>query len=229
MAKITIEGSIVDNMIDCTTLEQHPSREGGKLHEKDKKLIEALKDHPCLGSTSHSEYKEKLKKVSASKALASRFGLPMEELKKVLHSMQMSMIQEIQWSQENKGYVSKWKFLKSMEYLKPEILKGLQNQTKEWTEEETEMLIDFYRGNEFLWNHHVSCYKDRGKRPMGMTKLQEILNNCMVEEIKCQWHSLGTIFEREYKQSTLQHGNIFKAFNLYSIAMIWMNLSAQKG
>ena len=64
-------------MIDCTTLEQRPSIEsaetvsreaeedtgdfeGRKLREKDKKkLIEALKDHPCLWSTSHSEYKDK--------------------------------------------------------------------------------------------------------------------------------------------------------------------------
>ena len=218
MAEITIEENIEDNMIDCTTLEQRPSIEsaetvsreaegdkgnfeGGKLREKDKKkLIEALKDHQCLWSTSHSEYKDKLKKISASKALASRFGLPMEELKKVLHSMRTSMTQEIKRSLENEGYVSKWKFFKSMEYLKPEIVKGFQNQTKVWTEEETETLIDFYRVNEFLWNHRVSCYKDREKRSMAMTKLQEILNNRTVEEIKSQWHSLRTIFEREYKR-----------------------------
>ena len=35
---------------------------------------------------------------------------------------------------------------------------------------------------------------------MTMTKLQEILNNLMVEDIKSQWHSLRIIFEREYKR-----------------------------
>ena len=86
-----VEIAIEDNMIDCTTVERPSiesaetvSREaeedtgdfeGGKLNEKDKKkLIKALKDHLCLWSTSHSEYKDKLKKVSASTALASHFS-----------------------------------------------------------------------------------------------------------------------------------------------------------
>ena len=47
-----------------------------------------------------------------------------------------------------------------MEYLKEEILKGLQTQEKEWIDEETEALMDFYRENEFLWNHNVNEYRN---------------------------------------------------------------------
>ena len=87
-----------------------------------------------------------------------------------------------------------------MEYLKEEILKGLQTQEKEWIDEETEALMDFYRENEFLWNHNVNDYKNRNKRSMAMTKLQGLFPNRSVDEIKSQWHSLKTIFEREHKR-----------------------------
>lgn len=64
----------------------------------------------------------------------------------------------------NDAYVSKWNFFKSMEYLKDEIVNGIKNHDQaDWTDEENETLIDFYRENEFLWNHYLDDYKNRDK------------------------------------------------------------------
>ena len=157
-----------------------------------------MKEYPCLWNTSLDEYKDRLKKVSASKYLASHFGVTVEERKKALHSMRTSMTREVKRWLENEAYVCKWKFYKAMDYLKEGIVKGLQNQaTKEWTEEENETLINFYKDNEFLWNRHVTNCKDRDKRSMAMTKRQEMLNNRhSTDEIKSQLHSLKAVFER---------------------------------
>ena len=41
-------------------------------------------------------------------------------------------------------------------------MKGIQNYDQyDWTNEENETLIDFYRDNECLWNHHLDDYKNR--------------------------------------------------------------------
>lgn len=173
-----------------------------KITDSEKKnLIDALKDQPCLWDTSLAIYKDKLKKVEASKKLCSLFNLTIDELKKVLHSLRTSMTREVKRTQQDDTFVSKWKFYKSMEFLKEEILKGLQNQeSKEWTEEETEILIEFYRENDCLWNHHLESYRDRDKRQLLLTKLQEQLSTRSIEQIKSQWHSLKTIFDRENKR-----------------------------
>ena len=200
-------------------------------------VIEALKEYPCLSNTSLSSYKDKSKKAEASKVLLSCINLAIEEIKKLFHSLRTSVTREVRRSMGNEAYVSKWKLFKSMEYLKDEIVKGIQNQDQsEWTDEENETLIDLYRENEFLWNHHLEDYRNRDK--LAICKLKEQLTTRSSQDIKSQWHSLKTISERENKhvegsqeveQTPLlfQGGNPLRPLRLPSNVKIWINLYAQ--
>ncbi len=91
------------------------------------------------------------KKTEDTQALASRFRMPVDELKKLLHSLRTSMTREIKQMRENEGFVSRWKFFNDMEYLKDEIVKSIDDkQGKEWDVMEVETLIDFYKEHSFL-------------------------------------------------------------------------------
>ncbi|CAH3013929.1 unnamed protein product, partial [Porites evermanni] len=70
----------------------------------------------------------------------------------------------------------------------------------EWTEEEREQLIEFYKQNDQLWNHHLTSYRDRNLRDLNFKKLCEILPNRSQDDVKKQWSSLKTIFYRELKR-----------------------------
>eukprot|EP00794_Sanderia_malayensis_P013158 gene13158-14507_t len=103
--------------------------------------------------------------------------------------------------QEDKSYASKWTFFKQMEFLKEEVFNNLQSkEDKEWTDDEVETIADFYKGNQYLWNHHLSEYRDRDKKEIAMRKLENQLPNRSSEDIKSQWHKLKTIFDREDKR-----------------------------
>ncbi len=79
----------------------------GKITDKLKKnIIRAFREYPLLWNTSLAEYKDKVKKVEASKTLASRFNLLVEELKKCLSSLRTSMVRELKRCQECETYVS---------------------------------------------------------------------------------------------------------------------------
>ena len=142
----------------------------GKLCEKDKLiLLESLKEYPCLRNTSIPSYKDKLKKVEASRKLASKFKINVDELRKILHSLKTSMTREIKRTHQTPSYVSRWKFFKSMDYLKDEILKILNpEKPKSWSDNENEIIIEYYKENEFLWNHHLRDSKNRDKREIAM-------------------------------------------------------------
>lgn len=88
--------------------------------------------------------------------------------------------------QEKEDYVSKWKFFKSMEFLKEEITKSLQLKGNNNWNGEVETLIEFHKENEFLWNHYLNKYSDRDKKEITMRKLQDELANRSAEEIKSQ-------------------------------------------
>ena len=164
-------------------------------------IILAFKDFPSLWNTSLAIYKDKQKKTEDTQVLASRFRMPVDELKKLLHSLRTSMTREIKRMRENKGFVSRWKFFKDMEYLKDEIVKSIdEKQGKEWDDMEVETLIDFYKQHTFLWDHHTEQYKDRNLRDVTLNKLLDMLSGRTIEDIKSQWHSLKTIFDRENKR-----------------------------
>ena len=195
------EGEVTEDLSEfCSEYLTESEETSGKLCDKDKfVLLESLKEYPCLWNTSIPSYKDKLKKVEASRQLASKFKINADELRKVLHSLRTSMTREIKRTQQTPSYVSRWKFFKSMDYLKDEILKSLNpEKPKSWTDNENEIIIKYYKENEFLWNHHLRDYKNRDKREIAMSKLQEELPNRSTQEIKSQWHALKTVFDREH-------------------------------
>ena len=68
-----------------------------------------------------------------------------------------------------------------------------------WSDSEIETIIEYYKENSFLWNHHLSDYKDRDKREVVLAKLADQLSHT-VQEIKGQWHTLKSSFDREYNR-----------------------------
>ena len=183
-----------------TESQEYGGDESTKLSDTDKKkLIEALKHHPCLWDSTVPQ--DKQKKLDSSRELAANFKLSVEELKKVFHSLRTSMVREVKRGLKDKKYVSKWKFYKSLEFLKGEIIKGLTpvSQQPMWSDSEIETIIEYYKENSFLWNHHLSDYKDRDKREVVLAKLADQLSHT-VQEIKGQWHTLKSSFDREYNR-----------------------------
>ena len=58
-------------------------------------IILAFKDFPSLWNTSLAIYKDKQKKTEDTQVLASRFRMPEDELKKLLHNLRTSLTREI--------------------------------------------------------------------------------------------------------------------------------------
>eukprot|EP00794_Sanderia_malayensis_P013157 gene13157-14506_t len=82
-SRIEIEETARDEANKGNTMTEQQIDAPGKLDDKEKKLfIEAFQSYPCLWNTSLAVYKNKLKKVEASKALMSRFKISMEDMKK---------------------------------------------------------------------------------------------------------------------------------------------------
>ena len=128
--------------------------ECSKVSDKTKRrILEAFKDHPCLWNSALEDYKNKVKKVEATKTLSTQFSLTIEELKRVLHSLRTSISRELKLSLENLSFISKWKFFSLMCYLKEEILKSLKK-GEEWSEEEVDNMNDVCR---FSRDHVVEC------------------------------------------------------------------------
>lgn len=166
-----------------------------------KELILALKDCPSLWNTSLAIYKDKQKKIEDTQTLANRFKMSVDEIKKLFHSLRTSMAREIKRKQENEAFVSRWKFFKDMEFLKDEIVKSIEDKSsREWDDHEVEILIDFYKEHNFLWDHHMEQYKDRNLRDATLNKLLDMLSGRTIEDIKNHWHTLKTIFDRENKR-----------------------------
>lgn len=127
--------------------------------------------------------------------------MTVEEMKKVLHSLRTSMTREVKRMQEDPTYVTRWKFFKDFEFVREEIVKSLSDKhEREWEDHEVETLVEFYKENNFLWNHHLTEYKDRQLKEAALNKLVAQLNGRSQDEIKQQWHSLKTIFDREDKR-----------------------------
>ena len=87
-----------------------------------------------------------------SQALASRFRMTVDELRKVrklLHSLRASMTREIKLMGENEGFVFRNR--------KDEIVKSVEEkQENEWYGMKVETLIDLYKQHaEFICDHHT--------------------------------------------------------------------------
>ena len=102
------------------------------------------------------------------------------------------MIPEIKKSAN--GNESKWKFYKEFDFL----VGSLTKKRNEFESVEIEQLIDSYRGNEPLWNHHLKGYRDRNFREVKLRELMEQFEGQFtVAEIKQRWHNLLTNYKKE--------------------------------
>ena len=67
------------------------------------------------------------------------------------------------------GNESKWKFYKDFDFL----VGSLTKKKNKVESVEIEQLIDFYRENESLWNHHLKECRDRNLREAKLRELME--------------------------------------------------------
>ena len=58
--------------------------------------------------------------------------------------------------------------------------------------------MELYEGNPVLWDHLSQEYRDRNLRKLAMDKIKASFEKRTEEEIKNQWHTLKTIYQREY-------------------------------
>ena len=89
--------------------------------------------------------------------------------------------------------------------MKEDVLRSLKaKEENEWTENETEQLIEYYKQNDILWNHSLSSYKDRNVRELSYTKLSELLPGTSHDDIKSRWNVLKTIFNHDIKKRSVK-------------------------
>ncbi len=63
-----------------------------------------------------------------------------------------------------------------LSFMKAEILQSAKaKEEKEWSDKENEILIQFYKENEALWNHKLSSYKDRNLKEYNYQSLVDNL------------------------------------------------------
>ncbi|CAB3999816.1 Hypothetical predicted protein, partial [Paramuricea clavata] len=171
-----------------------------KLSDIEKvRYITELESYTALWMT--SAVFTRAQKTTALNAMSLKFSLNEESVKKVLHSLRSSMVREIRRESEDKDYESSWKFYKRLSYMKPDILQSLKQEAeKRWSDEEIITLIELYESNPVLWDHFSQGYRDRNLRKLAMDKIKESFEKRTEEEIKSQWHTLKTIYQREYKR-----------------------------
>ena len=114
-------------------------------------------------------YKNKVKKSLIKLKLVTFFDGKFSEelLEKCFHSLRTSVIREMKKSAN--GNESKWKFYKDFDFL----VGSLTKKKNKVESVEIEQLIDFYRENESLWNHHLKECRDRNLREAKLRELME--------------------------------------------------------
>ena len=79
--------------------------------------------------------------------------------------------------------------------MKEDVIRGIKaKEQKEWSDDEIEKLIEFYKVNEQLLNHKLVSYKDRNLKELNYARLMELLPGLNQEEVKKEWAMLRTIF-----------------------------------
>ena len=169
-----------------------------KLSDEEKKvLIKFCKENPALRNSSDPYYKSKVQRSLIKTKLLTVFENKYTEdvLEKTFHSLRTSMLREVK--KLDNGIIPKkiWKFFDDMEFLRGDLnkKKGVQFEA-----DELERIIDFYRENASLWNHHLNEYRDRNLREVLLDKLAvEFNRKFTVADLKQQWHNLITTYKRE--------------------------------
>ena len=142
-----------------------------KLSDEEKKvLIKFYKENPALWNSSDPYYKNKVQRSLIKTKLLALFENKYTEdvLEKTFHSLRTSMLREVK--KLDNGIITKkiWKFFDDMEFLRGDLnkKKGVQFEA-----DELGCIIDFYRENASLWNHHLNEYRDRNLREVLLDKL----------------------------------------------------------
>lgn len=169
-----------------------------KLSDEEKKiLINFYKENPALWNSNDPHYKNKVQRSLIKVKLVTLFAEKYTEdvLEKTFHSLRTSMLREVK--KLDNGIIPKrtWKFFDEMEFLKGDLNK---KKTVQFEIDEIERLIDFYRENAALWNHHLVEYRDRNLREALLNKLlDEFKGKFTTADVKQQWHNLLTTYKRE--------------------------------
>jgi uncharacterized protein YktA (UPF0223 family) len=158
-----------------------------------------LEKYSCLWDTSKVDYRSRQAKTDAMETLSRDFNMTPNNLKRIHHGLRSALVREIKKEQE--GQTSKWKCFETVSYMKDDVMRNIKaKEEKEWSDEEIEVLVDFYKQNEQLWNHNLVSYRDRSLTYLNYKKLCELLPGKSQEETKKQWHIMKTIFHRELKR-----------------------------
>ena len=183
---------------DIVEIETHNHVPDTKLSDEQKRnFIKDLKEHPSLWSTNSAEYKNKNIKMKSSEELSKKYDIDVAGVKSLIHSFRGSLTRGMKKGNEG----SKWKFHQDLGFMKEDIERSAKaREMQQWSAEETEKLIDYYRENEQLWNHRLQTYQDRNLKEVNLRALSATLTNRTVPDIKKQWESLKTIFYREIKR-----------------------------
>lgn len=164
--------------------------------EEKKVLLSIVEENRCLWDSASPDFQNKKKKHEAFNLAATSLGTSLDCIKMALHSLRTSMVREVKRSKGNSQFKSKWHLYDSMLFMKEEILRPLESKDEEkWTDEDIEMLINFYKENPLLWDISLQEYRNRDSRRMAFKKLGELLNKTE-EECKKQWHSLRVQFNK---------------------------------
>ncbi|PFX13524.1 hypothetical protein AWC38_SpisGene22379 [Stylophora pistillata] len=146
-----------------------------KLSESQKfSLYKDLEGYRNLWDTSSVHSTNKQQKKKGSEELSEKYNLSPGNLKKRHHTARTALAREIK--KESDGQKSRWNFFETLSYMEEDVLRSLRaKEENEWTENETEQLIEYYKQNDILWNHSLSSYRDRNLKELSYTKLSELL------------------------------------------------------
>ena len=103
----------------------------------------------------------------------------------------------------------------------------MKSEIKKSLDGNIDTLIDFYQENELLWNHTLQNYKDRNLKAAALRKLADILVIHSLDEIKDQWHTLMTTFDREHKRVGSGTDSVYKSGWKYCERMLFMSQSKE--
>ena len=167
--------------------------------EKKRELIKELEKNPCLWETGCPSYVNRVQRQKVTDTVSAKFNVDPSALKSTIHGLRTSLIREMK--REKEGKKSKWRFYEALSFMKEDIERSLKaKESQEWSPEDNEKMLDFYRDHDQLWNHHLESYRDRNLRDMNMKSLTEMFPERSEVEIKKQWQTLRTIFFREMKR-----------------------------
>ena len=171
-----------------------------RLSDKEKvTLIEFYKNNPVLWDSDNPYYKNDKTKEPVKLKLQELFNhtYTVEALEKAFHSLRSSMLREVKRNEGSDAPSSKWKFYTHMEFLIGELTKE-KRKSPEFSFEEIEDIIDYYRENPSLWNFNLQDYRDRTLREALMEKLgEQFSGKFTIPELKTCWHDILTKYKRE--------------------------------